>query len=199
MKNILFILAMLLSVFCISTVSFADASVNAAPQSEEFIKLKEQLQQLQAQVKEHKTAADIADKALGSLSSTVSNIEGVVKQAAPQVWRIMIKQQYNKAIAGLILPFTFLFLCVLFKIIISLSWKKYTPDQIKEMIRITKTSDNHGLQIAFRTVIPLILIALSSLTFFGYTASSVQLMINPEYYAIHDTVNLVLHPDKSNE
>jgi len=198
MKKIIIALSMLLSIFCISSIAFAD-STPTNHQSEEVTKLRDQLQQLQGQVKDHKTLADVADKALYSLSGSLSSIEGLISKSAPYVWKIMIRQQYTKAISNLILPFVFLFICVLWKVIISLYWKKYTPEQIKEMSRHSYSDDNYALQIVFRTVVPLVFIAISSLVFFGYAESSVRLIANPEYYAIHDTVNLVLHPDKTDE
>src|SRR4051812_15778591 len=63
----------------------------------------------QTETGDHKHFADVTDKALNMFSHGVAQIAATTEQAAPVVWRIMVKQQIANAIANLIGPIFALF------------------------------------------------------------------------------------------
>jgi len=54
--------------------------------------------------KAEKTMAEVSDRALDLLEKSVTSVAAGVEKAAPQVWRVAVRQQYAKAIGPLVLP-----------------------------------------------------------------------------------------------
>lgn len=64
------------------------------------VKAEEKGEKKEGQKKEV-TMASVADKALDLMTQSVATISAAIQKVAPEIWRIMIKQQYAKAIADL--------------------------------------------------------------------------------------------------
>lgn len=117
--------------------AYAQAPATSAPVAqalspEDMIKIRDQLKTLSqamgnpvatatAETKKdekedpnHKTVGDVADKALGLFTNAIGTLSESLKKIAPEVWRIMIRQQYASAAADLITPFGLLSLALIF-------------------------------------------------------------------------------------
>lgn len=137
-----------------------------------------------------KNMAEVADKALSLLSGYVGIVAGVMTRVAPEVWRIMVRQQYANAIAGPFVPLALIVFLAIYMAVIVRWWDK---TEMEKRIKDGGDSDEKGLRIWFVNVIPFILFF-----FFGIWAAidltgSVQMLINPEYYAFRDLVHILLN------
>lgn len=65
-------------------------------------------------VQQTKTFADVADKSLDMVKNLVISLSQTLEKAAPQIWRVMVKQQYARAIANLILPWSLFFITIVY-------------------------------------------------------------------------------------
>lgn len=172
---------------------------------EDIIKMREQLKVLSqamgnpmtpppatsaAKPEEHKSVGDVADKALGLFTGAIGTLSESLKKIAPEVWRIMIKQQYAEAISQVIVPIGLFVLSLVFYF----SFRKklseiYTKGRdINQNSRSSTDMDSWaiggfaGLYLSIIVSAIVLVIALQ--------ASTAQL-INPEYYAIKDLVGIV--------
>lgn len=131
-----------------------------------------------------KSMADVADKALGMFGGLVANVSNMLKNVAPYVWKIMIRQQYAKAIADIILPLMLLFLTIIYFFITRKMWK----------FSENFSSDEYTAWLIFTTIAPIIF----GIIFFIWTANnvseSIKYLINPEYYAVKDILTMILNP-----
>jgi hypothetical protein len=134
-------------------------------------------------VEEHKTIGDVGDKALDMVGKAVASISATLEKVAPHVWKIMIKQQYAKAVGGLIVPWGLLFLLLPYWQIIRKAWK---TDHIKD------DSDEYWARLWLVRIIPggagfiITIVALVALS------NSIMLLVNPEYYAVKDLITMLL-------
>lgn len=219
MKKLLTLLVLLLSIGVPVTSYAQAASGSVAPSQvmapDDMAKLKAQIDQLSkamgntppvtsatpptpapttsAAPVENKTMATVADKALDMVGGAVATLSSNLQKVAPYVWRIMIKQQYAKAVNGIIVPLGLLFATVVFTLVMRKLWD---PKAI--LIEEAVSSHNKGdVEIAkyiFRSVVPGALIAIFTLWFFIDLGDSIKLLINPEYYAIKDILQMVTNP-----
>ncbi len=132
---------------------------------------------------EHKTVSDVADKALDLVSRAVASISATLEKVAPHVWKIMIKQQYAKAIGGLIVPLGLLFLTTLYWRILRKLWK--TDGMVK-------ASEEWWTHLWFANIIPCFFGVIFAAWSFARLAESVMLLVNPEYYAVRDIITMLL-------
>lgn len=128
-----------------------------------------------------KNMADVADRALTMVEGVTARLSDTLKGIAPEVWRIMLKQQYAKAIAWPVGNLAFIALCLLWGVVMSYFWKSGTkPD----------TPDDG--RFWFTKLIPLVFGTVGGM-FLAYNLSwTVLLLINPEYYAIQDLLKTLL-------
>lgn len=197
-------LIVLLSFLMLSLVShntYADstpAPITSATQAlspEDIKSLQDQINQLSKVVgadtpasktsektNDHKTVADVADKALSMFSGLVASLSDSMKKIAPHIWEIMVRQQYATAIGNVIVPLLLLLTSALYMIGIRKYWS--SPDE-------DTNTDTIAVKVVFRSVIPLILMAIFSIYSVIEIANSVQMLINPEYYALKDLLSLV--------
>lgn len=133
--------------------------------------------------------AKVADKALDMASGMLASVAKTLEKAAPEVWRIMIRQQYAKAVMGLIVPWM-LWLGILICTII-LNFK------IKHSIRGCKEPvdrcDGCTLKLVAGIIIPIGLLGISGIWGANRLASTAAYLINPEFYAIRDLILMVLN------
>jgi hypothetical protein len=136
-----------------------------------------------------RTAVDVADKALDMFGGLVVSISSAMQKAAPEVWRIMIRQQYAKAIADLTTPWMLLMMTLIYWNVIG---KKYRKGYLE---RSQKSYDSDA-DVANGFNIGLPLIAGGIFCIWGIIAfsASAKYLINPEFYAVRDILVLLINP-----
>ena len=141
-----------------------------------------------AQSKAEKTVAQVADRALDMVGGMVANVAVSMQKVAPEIWRIMIRQQYAKAVADLGTPIGVLILVLVWHLIARRLWG------------VAKWKDCDGdasVGFAFTRVLVPCCGALSGAAWFIVAFSnSVKYVINPEFYAVRDLLTLVLNPGR---
>lgn len=134
-----------------------------------------------------RTAVDVADRALDMFGGLVVSISSAMQKAAPEVWRIMIRQQYAKAFADLTTPWMLLMMVIAYWNIIG---KKYRERYLKS------TDYNDDVQFANGISIGISLVAGAAFCVWGIVAfsTSAKYLINPEFYAVRDILVLLINP-----
>jgi hypothetical protein len=135
------------------------------------------------QAEEHKTIGDVGDKALDMVGKAVASISATLEKVAPHVWKIMIKQQYAKAIGGLIVPWGLLFLVLLYWQVIRKAWK---TDSIED------DSGEYWARMWFVRIIPGIAGFIITIVALVALSNSIMILVNPEYYAVKDIISMLL-------
>jgi len=128
------------------------------------------------------------DQILNATGNLVGQLSKVVQEVAPQIWHIMIKQQYVKAISGLVLPLALLGVIITYMVAMNTKfWKK--PDDERD------GSDAATARIALCWVVPTIL-SLAFATWSAFALSnSICYAVNPEYYAVRDIMVMITNPE----
>ena len=91
-----------------------------------------------------KTMAEVADKALDMVSSLTAQLDATLKKIAPDVWDIMLRQQYAKALAMPMFPVGILVVVWIYFRRVSEGWQP-------------QTNDERGAKFALGKVIPIII------------------------------------------
>lgn len=143
--------------------------------------------------KEKKTMADVADKALDAVTNAVATIAGKMEQVAPKVWEVMIVQQYAKAIGFIIVPFGLVIILFIYMFATRYAASKKYPLEEKVIFERGDITSYGALWI-FTTLIPSILLVCIGIWFFNRAADSVMYVINPDYYAVKDLLQMLLKP-----
>lgn len=138
---------------------------------------------------EKKTMAEVADKALDMASGLVASVAATLQKVAPQVWRIMIKQQYANAAGYLIVPWGLVLLGVIYMSIIRSKWSAPKPDADRES---REDSEERAARQIITTALPLVIICLLGIWGVARLGDAIQRLINPEYYAIRDLLTMLL-------
>lgn len=147
---------------------------------------------IQANPAPQKNIADVMDKAIDKVSDVVGAMAQAIKNIAPDVWRIMITQQYAKAVADLVVPVVTV-LIFIGAFIASRARYNYVvvaradPDNKEEI-----DSDEVGL-MEFLKFASVVAIALACFWLANRISSTALLLINPEYYAIQDLLRMILN------
>jgi hypothetical protein len=137
---------------------------------------------------DHKTVADVADKALDISTKYIGQVVGVLEKAAPHVWAVMVRQQYAKAIGDLIGPI----ILILTLIIAATVTRRFWPEPDEDKARYS--SDESQVRVLFTVALPIIGSIICAAFFSFRLADSAMYLINPEYYAIKDLIEMLLHP-----
>ena len=141
----------------------------------------------QVQKREPKTLAGAADKALDMLSQAVATISVTMEKVAPEVWKIMVRQQYARAIADLSLPWGLFLVVLCYVAVAKRLWKKEGE--------LNYGRDSWGDQ-EFRgfltTSIPFVLGLLFAIWGAIVVKGSILYLINPQYYAIRDLLQMIM-------
>lgn len=132
------------------------------------------------------TVAGVADKALDMMAGAVGAIAGKIEQVAPQVWGMMIRQQYAKAVGGLIVP-TCLFIAFLIIMIVA-------KNALKKAMSDDEDDGELTVFIICALVISAIVAVISGIIMVVNAKEGVMILINPEYYAIKDLLQMLLAP-----
>jgi len=126
----------------------------------------------------------VADKALTLLEKLITQIAGTVEKMAPDVFRIMYRQQIAKAFGDLIVPWLILFVTILYVLLIRRMW------QWKGEF---KNNDGECVcHVIFTAVLPLILCLAMCIWGLNALSDSICYLYNPEYYAIRDLINILM-------
>jgi hypothetical protein len=202
MKQILLIVILLLSVGLM--YGQTPTPTQSQPSTEDIKQARENLKVLLADSgstatpEKGKSMADVMDKGLDVLTGYVGTLEGVVSKFAPEVWRIMIKQQYAKAIAyplywGLLLIVILIFrqgaktYCGVTK-----GQPIFTPlDEEKTGNSYSPYKLIYWLRLWFVGIIPTIVLIPITISFLYTLTEGVMIAINPEYYALKDIIQLL--------
>lgn len=129
-----------------------------------------------------KKIADVADDALQLTKSLVVSISETLQKVAPNVWRIMIKQQYVKAAYRTIIPWG---ICLIFFIYFRTVQKRW-------VIKTGASQDERSCRLAFATIVPVVGCLGSGIAGVLCVASAFTLVVNPEFYAIKDLLLIIL-------
>jgi hypothetical protein len=129
---------------------------------------------------EEKTAADVAGQALNMLSAGVSKISDLVQKTAPEVWRIMIRQQYAEVAVDVGLSALFLSVAIGVFYATKRYLKIEEPKQYGD--------DNDWKHVCKWWVFAGILV--TSIIFVCNVGFGIGKLINPEYYAIKSMLEL---------
>ncbi len=132
-----------------------------------------------------RTAVDVADRVLDMFGSAVVSVASQIEQHAPLLWKVMVKQQYAKAVADVIPSLGWILVALLAHFVVRRKWQK--------------PSDNteEGLQFLWHFVtwvVPLALGIIGVSSFVVSASDSVKFVINPEYYAVRDILLMVMNP-----
>ena len=182
-----------------TTPAVVITSTQSQPSAEDIKKAKETIQELlnsdiqtskQSQAtSQTKNVADVMEKGLDVLSGYVATLEGVVSKFAPEICRIMILQQYSKAIGyplfwGLMLLSVF----IIYKIL--RSWWGLSKDSNTMQQQTDEDDDGYVFRV-FLSIVLLICGGVFSVFFLNALSDSVMIAINPEYYALKDIIQLL--------
>ena len=136
----------------------------------------------------NKTFADVLDKGIDLFASYATSMGEIVKKVAPEVWEIMIRQQYAIAIPDilywLMLPFIFLISPFIHR-------RLFYGKDSKVPILDTASSDESEV---FRCIVAWVCFIVATLSVFialHSITSDVAILLNPKYYAIKDMFNLI--------
>lgn len=135
------------------------------------------------EVADEAAMAKVSDRALTLLEKSISTAAAGVERAAPQVWRVAIRQQYAKAVAPVIAPlgwFVGLFACALFVYRKARKWL-HGPEVWSE----------HPGPLCVTCVLVL-MVAIPGGILLAKLTDSALYLINPEWYALRDLVQLLL-------
>jgi hypothetical protein len=144
---------------------------------------------------QQKTMADVADKALDISTRYIGQVASVLEKVAPQVWRIMIVQQYAKAIRDLSVPWG-IFILILVLTIISRRMWKLEPDQVRQSFFNMHNESNlsaRGARGLFTFILPSAVLLLTGIIGINAFADSAMYLINPEYYAVKDLLQMLFN------
>lgn len=153
------------------------------------IKPKEEQPAPQPVQPQQKTIADVADKGLEMVKGFVVALSETLKKIAPDVWRVMIRQQFAKAVSGLVVPWGIISLVLVYVLLIKKLWSKQA---VIARMDNPKDSDEKEAHLWLTTVAPTLVVFCLAVWGFNRLSDSILLLINPEYYAIKDLLEMIL-------
>jgi hypothetical protein len=149
-----------------------------------------------------KTVGDALDKGLDMARDTVVYLAGKIEQVAPQLWRVLIVQQYVKGATGLISPVGFLILVFFYRRLLLKWWRPQPGDDdaneplLNATTRVDEipTPTHRGWRGFLSIMVPLAAIVIGGISFYSALTDAVGYFINPNYYALKDIIILVKNP-----
>ncbi len=146
-----------------------------------------------------KTFANVADKGLDMVKNLVISLSQTLEKTAPQIWRVMVKQQYAKAIADLILPWSLLLVTIIYAFMMKKMWKWSPEYNNMELVNFHDNEDipyptKRGWRGFLSVVLPFCGGCFFTIWGCVVLKSSLLLLINPEYYAVRDLLLMIMNP-----
>ncbi len=139
---------------------------------------------------DHKTMADVADRALTSIQDVTAKVADSLSKIAPQVWRIMIKQQIAKAIVA---PLDSLARLGGALVLWGFGHKLWKHMEDANYEYGNAAAFNNGFRVAAIYALPLGIGVINTIDLIGSLQYSILHFVNPEFYAIQDLLNAVMH------
>ena len=136
-----------------------------------------------SQSPEHKTAADVAEHALTLFSGALAQVAASIEKVAPELFRVMVRQQYAKAATNLVAPLGAIIITLLAGWFLRRIW--------------TLPKDGDDDYVAYNViarVAPVVLALCFGIWFVVNLSDSAGYVLNPEFYAVKDLVTMVLNP-----
>jgi ABC-type uncharacterized transport system permease subunit len=135
-----------------------------------------------------KSMGDVADKALDMLGGAVGTVSETLKKLGPEVWRIMIIQQYANAARMIVGPL----FALIASIIIYFSLRKATTPIVTDRSKnIDGDSDDMETFKKVMRFITYIVPCICALIVAIQLSDAIAMLINPEYYALKDLLGLM--------
>lgn len=144
---------------------------------------------VEAKAPDHKTVADVADRGLDMVKGLVASISETLQKVAPHVWEVMIRQQYAKAIADLVVPTGLFLITLVYFLIIRKKW------QVKPEFENRDWTNEYATWFWFAGVIPTCFLLIWGIWSVVALSNSIKYLINPEYYAVRDIITMLLRPE----
>lgn len=153
---------------------------------------------LEKEQNQPKTVADVLDKSVDLFASYAASLSDIVKKAAPELWRIMLKQQYVKAFTEPLMPLGFMILAFFWYLIPLKVYINKQHGTLKEYL--SKKKESYGSQvfregqvayIVLGLVVPGLVFSVFFVSFVYYLSWSIALLINPEYYVLKDIIEMI--------
>jgi hypothetical protein len=138
------------------------------------------------------TMPQVADKALDMIGNAVGSIASLVQKVAPEVWEIMVRQQYAAALGMLVGPFSFLFITAIYVAMAKRYWKKSENYDTEDYTTSDFLSDK-GFRALLTTLFPGIMAIIFSGVLAYRLGDAIPMLINPKYYAVKDLLQMLLN------
>lgn len=139
-----------------------------------------------------KSMADVADKALDLTAGFVATVAGMLQKAAPEVFRVMVRQQYAVAIGQVIYPLGVILVFIIAAVVLRHFWQK--PLMKDYDLNEWGPAYPPGWYVLLTLVLPGVVCIVFGVEFFSNLGDSVQRLVNPEYYAIRDLLKMLFAP-----
>lgn len=141
---------------------------------------------------EHKSMGDVADRALTMVDNVTGKIAESLQKIAPQVWRIMIKQQIMKAVTEPLGPLGWIVGMLVLSHFGLKVWKSQDGQESEEDGTMTDVGWENFWRMMVLKALPTCVCVLATLFFFGALKYSILHAGNPEYYAIQDLLKSIM-------
>ncbi len=192
---------LLFVVLAIASVSVLGQDANTAPQAtpdpakaEQIKEAKRLLEQFvdpkapaTADNPKGKTMGDVLDKGIDMFAGYVTSVSDMLQKIAPDVWRIMIRQQYAKAVTTPLVPFLLLLMVLIYHKL-ARGWFKVDG----ETQLIDFSDDYETGRTWFLTILPAFVAIVIGIWMILGLSDAIRIVINPEYYALKDLIGMIL-------
>lgn len=145
-----------------------------------------------AQSADHKTLGDVADRGLTMLQDLTGKIADSLSKIAPQVWRIMIKQQIAKAIVAPLGPLAWIVGAWVLWGFGKKIWKHMEDADYDVSGDWNTAAINNAIRTGAIYALPLVVAVWNTIGLVGALSYSVLHLVNPEFYAIQDLLNAIM-------
>jgi len=131
-------------------------------------------QRLTEQASDQLSAANVAERALDMLGTLATTASERIEAISPDVWRIMVRQQYANGIVLIAIPLLLALLLVVY-------WKAAD--------KIIKDRDCREI---FAAAVPLLALIGVGIALAVCVPVAIARFVNPEYYAIADLLRMIM-------
>lgn len=137
-----------------------------------------------------KNLADVADKGLDMVKNFVVTLSETLKNIGPKVWGVMVRQQYAKAVSYLVVPWGLFIVVLVYRSIMNKFWVK--EENEKDTAVDSNGNDSMTIRCIFVKVAPFCFGFFFAIWGIVNLKDSILLLINPEYYAIKELLEMIL-------